>query len=149
MSNVEAMERGSWTVTGVCSRIHWIIERWYSGHLSNTSLLTCVVPIPAEAPNNGYIGFEICEDDTTDPKYFALIYREAVEFCAYLCRQHKLRPSSIVCHAEGYQQGIASNHGDVLHWFPKHGKTMDDFRADVAKEMEERMLVEKLIKANR
>ena len=30
---------------------------------------------------------------------------------------------------------IASNHGDVLHWFPKHGKSMDDFRAAVAAEM--------------
>jgi hypothetical protein len=27
--------------------------------------------------------------------------------------------------------GIASNHGDVMHWFPKHGKNMDTFRAAV------------------
>ena len=33
--------------------------------------------------------------------------------------------------SEGHKLGIASNHGDVLHWFPKHGKSMDDFRADV------------------
>ncbi|MBR4870107.1 MAG: LysM peptidoglycan-binding domain-containing protein, partial [Oscillospiraceae bacterium] len=26
---------------------------------------------------------------------------------------------------------IASNHGDVMHWFPKHGKSMDTFRAAV------------------
>ena len=32
--------------------------------------------------------------------------------------------------------GWASNHADVLHWFPRHGKTMDDFRADVARQME-------------
>ena len=31
----------------------------------------------------------------------------------------------------GYKQGIASNHGDVMHWFPKHGKSMDTFRAAV------------------
>ena len=31
--------------------------------------------------------------------------------------------------------GVASNHGDVLHWFPKFGKTMDAFRADVARAM--------------
>ena len=23
------------------------------------------------------------------------------------------------------------SHGDVMHWFPKHGKSMDTFRADV------------------
>ena len=36
-----------------------------------------------------------------------------------------------ICHSEGYKRGIASNHGDVMHWFPKHGKSMDTFRADV------------------
>ena len=28
--------------------------------------------------------------------------------------------------------GLGSNHGDVLHWFPKLGKSMDTVRADVA-----------------
>ena len=26
---------------------------------------------------------------------------------------------------------IASTHADVMHWFPKHGKSMDTFRSDV------------------
>ena len=30
---------------------------------------------------------------------------------------------------------MASNHADVLHWFPKFGKSMDDFRADTARAM--------------
>ena len=42
----------------------------------------------------------------------------------------------VLCHAEGHDRGIASNHGDVLHWFPKHGKDMDAFRQDVAREMD-------------
>ena len=33
--------------------------------------------------------------------------------------------------SEGHKLGIASNHGDVLHWFPKHGKSMDTFRDEV------------------
>ncbi len=37
----------------------------------------------------------------------------------------------IICHSEGCKLGIASNHGDVMHWFPKHGKSMDTFRAAV------------------
>ena len=41
----------------------------------------------------------------------------------------------MICHQEGYQRGVASNHADVLHWFSKMGKTMDDFRADVARAM--------------
>jgi N-acetylmuramoyl-L-alanine amidase len=85
--------------------------------------------------NDTHIGFEICEDGLNDPAYFAAVYREAVELCAYLCRQFGLTEKNIICHAEGARLGIASNHGDVLHWFPKFGKTMDDFRADVRKEL--------------
>lgn len=83
--------------------------------------------------NDTHIGFEICEDGLNDPAYFAAVYREAVELCAYLCRQFGFTEKDIICHAEGARMGIASNHGDVLHWFPRHGKTMDDFRADVKK----------------
>ena len=35
-------------------------------------------------------------------------------------------------HAEGNRRGIASAHGDVAHWFPRFGKTMDDFRRETA-----------------
>lgn len=83
------------------------------------------------ASNDTHIGFEICEDGLKDASYFAKIYREAVELCAYLCKLFDLTESSIICHSEGYAKGIASNHGDVMHWFPIHGKSMDTFRADV------------------
>ena len=59
------------------------------------------------------------------------VYNEAVELCAYLCKQYGLTEKNIICHSEGHAQGIASNHGDVMHWFPKHGKNMDTFRAAV------------------
>ena len=81
--------------------------------------------------NNTHIGFEICEDGLSDPTYFRAVYNEAVEQCAYLCKQFGLTEADIICHSEGYKKGIASNHGDVMHWFPRHGKSMDTFRADV------------------
>ena len=81
--------------------------------------------------NNTHIGFEICEDDLTDATYFNKVYREAVELCAYLCKEYGLTEKNIICHSEGYKQGVASNHADVMHWFPKYGKSMDTFRADV------------------
>lgn len=81
--------------------------------------------------NNTHIGFEICEDGLADGTYFKKVYQETVELCAYLCKQYGLTEKNIICHCEGYRQGIASNHGDVMHWFPKHGKSMDTFRADV------------------
>ena len=81
--------------------------------------------------NNTHIGFEICEDGLSDASYFSAVYKEAVELCVYLCKQYGLTEKDIICHSEGYKLGIASNHGDVMHWFPKHGKSMDTFRADV------------------
>ena len=81
--------------------------------------------------NNTHIGFEICEYGLSDKTYFNKVYKEAVERCAYLCKQYGLTEQNIICHSEGYKKGIASNHGDVMHWFPKHGKSMDTFCADV------------------
>lgn len=81
--------------------------------------------------NDTHIGFEICEDGLTDASYFSAVYKEAVELCVYLCKQYGLTEKNIICHSEGYKLGIASNHGDVMHWFPKHGKSMDTFRAAV------------------
>ena len=81
--------------------------------------------------NDTHIGFEICEDDLSDSDYFEKVYREAVELCAYLCKEFHLTERDIICHSEGHTLGIASNHGDVMHWFPRFGKSMDTFRAEV------------------
>ena len=82
--------------------------------------------------NNTHIGFEICEDGLADATYFKKVYQEAIDLCVYLCKEYGLTEKNIICHSEGYKQGVASNHGDVMHWFPKHGKSMDTFRAEVA-----------------
>lgn len=91
--------------------------------------------------NNTHIAFEICEDGLADGEYFAKVYREAVELTAMMCKMFGLDPLAegvVICHSEGADMGIASGHADVMHWFPKHGKDMDDFRADVAEEMAEK-----------
>lgn len=87
--------------------------------------------------NQTHIGFEICEDGLTDASYFSAVYQEAVELCVYLCKLYGLTEQNVLCHSEGHAKGIASNHGDVMHWFPKHNKTMDDFRAAVKAGLEE------------
>jgi hypothetical protein len=81
--------------------------------------------------NDTHIGFEICEDNLIDTSYFYKVYQEAVDLCVYLCRLYSLTEKNIICHSEGHKLGIASNHSDVMHWFPRHGKSMDTFRADV------------------
>ncbi len=84
---------------------------------------------------NTHIGFELCEDNLTDKTYFNKVYKEADELATYLCKQYKLTEKNIIGHYEGYQQKIASNHGNPRHWFSKYGKSMATFRADVKKEL--------------
>lgn len=100
----------------------WDTRGWHCGKGSKGSA------------NDTHISFEICEDDLTNSEYFSQVYQEAVEFCAYLCDMYGFDPMAdgvVICHSEGAARGIASNHGDVMHWFPKFGKNMDIFRADV------------------
>ena len=96
--------------------------------------------------NDTHIGFEICEDGLDDPEYFAAVYRTAVELTAMLCKIYGLDPccgGTVIDHSEGHRMGVASNHGDVKHWFSRFGKTMDDFRREVAEEMENDMTQER------
>ncbi len=84
--------------------------------------------------NDTCIGFEICEDGLNDKAYAMAVYKEACEFTAYLCEQFNLDPLGedvIIDHARAHQLGIASNHGDVMHWFGRYGITLDQIRRDV------------------
>ena len=89
--------------------------------------------------NDTHIGFEICEDGLDDEEYFRAVYRAAVELTAHLCTLYGLDPLdgvSVISHYEGWRLGLATGHGDIDHWLKLYGLTMDDFRDDVAKEME-------------
>lgn len=94
--------------------------------------------------NNGWMQFEICEDGLTDKDYFNAVYKEACELTAYYCKMYNLDPRGtvqyngvtvpvILDHKTSCDLNLGSNHGDVQHWFKKHGKTLDDVRNDVAK----------------
>jgi len=87
----------------------------------------------------GYIGFEICEDGLSDPDYCRATYETAAQLCAELCREFDIAPEkpTLVCHSEGHALGIATAHADVMHWWPRHGLSMDGFRARVKEIMEE------------
>lgn len=90
--------------------------------------------------NNTHLSFEICEDNLRDRAYWEKTYRLARELTAELCRKFgldPLAPAVLVDHAEGAALGIASNHADVDHWWSRYGVTMDDFRADVARLLEQ------------
>lgn len=102
--------------------------------------------------NNTHVGVEMCEPSnityvggatftcTDKAKAIAFVKKtteNAVELFAQLCQYHNLDPLAdgvIISHAEGYQRGIATNHGDPSHLWNGLGMdyNMDRFRADVA-----------------
>ena len=67
-------------------------------------------------------------------------YNSAVKLFADLCKTYKLNPLGkdvIISHKEGYNKGIASNHGDPEHLWSQLGLpyNMDTFRNDVKNAM--------------
>ena len=98
--------------------------------------------------NDGWIQFEICEDNLSDKSYFNKVYQEACELTAYLCKLYNIDPKgtvlhngvkvpTILCHQDSYKLGLGSNHKDIYHWFSKYNKDMTNVRADVAKLLKE------------
>lgn len=131
-----------WNHSGISKCVHAFIGKLSDGTIATYQTLPWNFRgwHAGGSANDSYISFEICEDGLNDSTYFNLVYREAVELTAYLCKMYNLNPALdgvVICHSEGFKRGIASNHGDVEHWFPKFGKSMNNFRSDVIKEMED------------
>lgn len=92
--------------------------------------------------NDGWIQFEICEADLQDKEYFDKVYKEGCEITAYLCKKFDIDPMgtvlhngiavpTILCHKDSYDLKLGSGHADVVHWFPRYGKSMSSVREDV------------------
>lgn len=134
-----------WNKSGVAKCVHaflddkevvqylpWTMRGWHAGGTAN----------------NTHIGFEICEPKgivyqnnkivSYNPPagYFEAIWNNAIDLCVYLCKEYNLTEKNIIDHSEGNKLGVASNHGDVKHWWGLEGYTMDMFRAEVRKKLE-------------
>ena len=143
----ENRNRNDWNRSGTGACVHAFIGQLADGSVATYQTLPwnhrgwhCGTGTSGVSANNTHISFEICEDNLKDESYFKAVYQEAAELTAYLCKMYDLDPLEdgvVICHQEGYRRGVASNHGDVLHWFPKFGKNMSDFRNDVAQIMRE------------
>lgn len=111
--------------------------------------------------NNTHVGVEMTEPGPKvirydEDNYFRLeilnkaaalafvkkTYAVAVELFAQLCMEFNLNPTKdgvILSHSECHKRGIGSNHGDPEHLWNAVGSgfTMDGFRKDVKKRLEE------------
>lgn len=140
----------SWNRPGVSKCVHafvgreqviqtlpWTMRGWHAGGSANNTHISfeCCEPAGHTYQGGAMAGYDV----KANQAYFEDLYRNAAELTAALCKQFgldPLKPGVVICHAEGHSLGIASNHGDVLQWWPKHGVTMDQFRRDVARRME-------------
>ena len=134
-----------WNHSGLSVCVHAFIGRLADGRVAAVQTLPwnhrgwhAGNGTAGRSANDTHISFEICEDDLSDANYFAQVYHTAVELTAHLCAVcglDPLEPGTVISHREGHELGVASNHADVEHWFTKQGKSMDDFRFDVAQAM--------------
>lgn len=112
--------------------------------------------------NNSRVQWEVCEpsghtyaggtmigyDVAKNAEYFARMWALLVKWNVYVAIELGYTANMICDHAESHRAGMGSNHADIGHWLPKHGKTMNDLRAEVAailndKEDEDEMTQEK------
>ena len=106
---IDAEPEGS----GIYQTLPWNMCGWHAGGSANST----------------HIGFEIAEPkEYSDVEYTEIVIDKAIWLCVFLCKQFKLTEKDIICHSEGHAKGIASNHADVMHWWPKAGWDMDRFR---------------------
>ena len=92
--------------------------------------------------NNGWIQFEICQDNMENEEYFRACFEEACQLTAYLCDLFGFDPygsvktngivvPTILCHWDSYKLGLGTSHSDIYNWFDKYGVGMEDVRARV------------------
>ena len=89
--------------------------------------------------NDTHISIEICEDNLENVDYFRKTRDKAIEVVTEMCMQYGFNPLKdgvLIDHSDGARRGIASNHGDVEHWWGRFGYSMSKFRKDVAARIE-------------
>ena len=130
---------------GTAQTMPWDFRPWGCGKGVNGSC------------NNGWLQFEICEDDLKDKAYAEKVFEEGCQLTAYICRMFRLDPDGkvlmdgvsvpvITCHNDAAKLGLASDHADINHWFPKLiGKGMSDVRARVKEILKDMQTYEEYI----
>lgn len=112
----------------------WNYRGWHGGGDSNNTHIGVEICEPATIKYTGGATWIETADGANTKATVLRTYAAAVELFAHLCTLYSLNPLTkgvVISHAEGYKQGIASNHGDTEHLWGKFGLTLDKFRADI------------------
>jgi len=153
----------SWNRPGVLKCVHAFIEAngnvyqtlpwnhrgWHAGGKANDTHIGVEMMEPATIKyTNGANWIDTYPENTK--KHVLATYQTAVELFAHLCKLYNLSPVSdgvIISHSEGFKRGIASNHADIEHLWPKFGLTMAQFRRDIKAAMEDENELLQAVKA--
>lgn len=122
------------TTGNVYQTLPWNHRGWHSGGSANNTHIGIEMCEPACIEYTSGSSFT-CSDLAAAQDCVKRTYESAVELFAYLCRKYNLNPLTDICsHNEGYDKGIASNHGDPEHLWKGVGLdyTMSGFKNDVA-----------------
>jgi N-acetylmuramoyl-L-alanine amidase CwlA len=97
-----------------------------------------------EPANSMFFGIELCEPYDTDPdkaRKFSEVWKRATWLFAYLfvnvCKIKTVTKDNLMSHHEISLKWHNTTHVDPTAFFKKYGKTVDMFRADVQREINE------------
>lgn len=119
----------------------WNMAPWGCGHAAKGSCNGYIYDNKGNQVwvRKHWLQFEICDDGYSSKDYFAKVFEEACQLTAFFCKKFNIDPigtvefagvkvPTILCHQDSYRLGLGCDHSDVLKWFKKFGKTMDDVR---------------------
>lgn len=95
--------------------------------------------------NNTRVQWEVCEpaghtysggtmigyNVKKNQAYFDRMWKMLVAWNVYCLKKFGYKVNDICDHSESYKAGYGTNHADMMHWLPKHGKSMDILRSEV------------------
>ncbi len=123
----------------VYQTLPWTVQAWHCGGSANGTHIGVEMTEPASITYTGGASWRDLDPAATEA-HVRGTYVAAVELFAQLCERYALDPLAdgvIISHAEGAARGVASHHADPTHLWRAFGLTMDGFRTDVAKVMNE------------
>lgn len=122
----------------VYQTLPWTVQAWHCGGSANSTHIGIEMTEPASIVYTGNGADWRDLDPVATETHIKGTYAAAVELFAQLCAQFDLDPLAdgvIISHAEGRMRGVASAHADPAHLWNAFGLTMDMFRRDVYKAM--------------
>lgn len=118
--------------------LDWNMRPWGCGSGSkgsyNASRVQWEVCEPAGHTYKGgtMIGYDVKKNQA----YFDRMWKMLVTWNVYCAHKFGYSVDCISDHSESHAAGYASNHADIMHWLPKHGKSMSLLRTEVKEILE-------------